>query len=446
MNNYNRPMTVLLLCFLLLFLPGCREQNEAHGEPVKNPQETTLYVISDTHLLSSSINDGKSAFLRYSTGGDGKNLRYMEKILQQFQKEVEKGRPDYLIVSGDLTNNGEKASHEELRTYFQEMETLGTEVLVIPGNHDILNPHARGFQGDWQQKVPTVTPEEFAGIYKDFGYGEALYRDQASLSYVYEVREDLWVLMMDTNKYKKNLDLGYPEAGGILSLETFSFMRRVLDEALKKRIEVISVSHHNSLLHSPIAVEDYILDNEEEYLNILRSRKVQLNLTGHIHIQDIQENLEETPYYEIASGALSVYPHKYGILTYAQEKGIDYTARKVPLTGIMAGSALKDFETLDVQSRTFFAKNSSARILTRLLEEEGETPEEAKLMAEAVGELNVLYFGGEEHLFTETLLSHEGVQLLLKRKGTRTSHYVDRMLQKEGPDDNHLFLPWKLDR
>ncbi|SFN27722.1 metallophosphoesterase [Proteiniclasticum ruminis] len=442
-KNYSG-VKVLALLVLLTLLSGCQlKEKEVHGEPARKEGDVSIFVISDPHLLSSRINDEGKAFERYSLGGDGKNLPYIEEIFSLFLQEVLEKKPDYLLVSGDLTNNGEQASHEDLAVYFKTLENQGTEVLVTPGNHDLLNPHARGFLGDKQLKVDTVTTEEFTEIYKDFGFQEALYRDEASLSYVYEASKDLWILMMDTNRYRENVKLGYPQAGGILSLSTFQFMRQVLKEAKEKGVEVISASHHNSIIHARNAVEDYVLDNSEEYVNILKAGDVKLNLTGHIHIQDIQQDPHGGQYFEIASGALSVYPHKYGQLLFGKEEGLRYESVKVPLDTVMAGSSLREFISLDAQSRSFFAKNSSARIYQRLITEEGETEEDAKVMAEAVGEMNVLYFGGDEDLFTEKLLDHPGVQLLKERENTRTSQYVTRMLEEDGPDDNRLFIPLK---
>lgn len=441
MKNRKQIFYAAALSLVTLFSGCSLKEAEVHGEPVLKDGDVSLFVISDPHYLSDRINDKGPAFDRYSTGGDGKNLPYIGEILEAFQKEVQAKNPDYLIVSGDLTNNGELASHEDLSKIFQEIEHSGTEVLVIPGNHDLLNPHARGFEKDQQVKVPTVTPDEFEKIYGAFGYEDALYKEPSSLSYVYEASEDLWVLLMDTNKYKENLTLRYPQAGGVLSLSAFQFMRKVLKEAEEKGIEVLSVSHHNSIIHSGNAIEDYVLANHEEYLNILKGNGVKLNLTGHIHIQDIQKDPAEDLYYEIASGALSVYPHKYGQLIFKKGEGFQYETRKVPLEKVMAGSSLREFQSLDAQSRKFFAENSSSRIYKRLVEEEGETVEDARIMAEAVGELNVLYFGGEEDLFSERLLQHEGVKLLLRLENTRTSYYVTRMLEEEGPDDNVLFIP-----
>ena len=45
-------------------------------------------------------------------------------------------KADGLILSGDLTFNGEKKSHEELAEKFKKVEKSGAPVMVIPGNHD----------------------------------------------------------------------------------------------------------------------------------------------------------------------------------------------------------------------------------------------------------------------------------------------------------------------
>ena len=66
------------------------------------------------------------------------------------------------------------------------LDAAGVPVLVVPGNHDVLNPRAARFSGDAAEPVAGVAPEEFAAIHADLGYGEALERDPASLSYVAE--------------------------------------------------------------------------------------------------------------------------------------------------------------------------------------------------------------------------------------------------------------------
>ncbi len=429
---------------LSAFLSGCGstvvDSQTAYGEPVPD-EALNLFVASDLHYMAPVINDKGAAYKRYTTVSDGKNLDHIDKILEAFKNDIMKKAPEVLIVSGDLTNNGDKESHLALSSVFSEIESVGTEVLVTPGNHDISNPHARSFIGAKQTKIESVTPDEFSEIYGDYGFDEAFMRDEHSLSYAVKASEDLWILLVDTNKYKRNIELNYPETGGIISLGTFTFMKEVLAAAEEEGAEVITVSHHNAIIHSPIAVEDYIIDNNEEYVNILRRNAVRLNLTGHIHIQDIQVTEGDKPLYEIATNALSVYPHKYGMIRVMPDQSMEYQSRKVELSGVMAGSSLKDFRSLEEWSKDYFEKASVTRMHTRFMEEYGASKEDADLMAEAIGKLNVLYFGGDEDQVTDEMLSHKGLKLMEEKSEGRSAYYINRILSETGPDDNRLSLP-----
>ena len=426
-------------------LAGCgntvKDSHTAYGEQITPHEGLDIFVASDLHYLAPVMNDKGAAYQRYTTVSDGKNLDHIDKIMEAFKNDVMKKAPDVLIVSGDLTNNGDKESHLALSSIFSEIERGGTEVYVTPGNHDINNPHARSFIGSKQTKVDTVTPLEFSEIYKEHGFSEAFMRDEHSLSYVMKASEDVWILLVDTSKYSRNIELNYPETGGIISLGTFTWMKEVLSSAEAEGAEVITVGHHNGLIHSPIAIEDYIIDNNEEYVNIIRRHGVRLNLTGHIHIQDIQVMEGEKPFYEIATNALSVYPHKYGMIRIMPDKSLEYESRKVDLSGVMAGSSLNDFRNLEEWSKAYFEKASVTRMHTRFMEESGATREDADLMAEAVGKLNVLYFGGDEDQVTEEMLSHEGLEIMNKYSEDRSAYYIDRILNETGPDDNRLSLP-----
>ena len=433
---------------LTFILSGCgntpKEIKTVYGEQTLEGEGLDIFVASDLHYLAPVMNDKGAAYKRYTTVSDGKNLDHIDKILEAFKNDVMEKAPDVLIVSGDLTNNGDKESHLSLSSVFSEIESAGTEVYVTPGNHDISNPHARSFIGSKQTRVESVTPLEFSEIYRDHGFSEASMRDEHSLSYVTKASDDVWILLVDTSKYKRNVELNYPETGGIISLGTFTWMKEVLASAEADGAEVITVSHHNALIHSPIAIEDYIIDNNEEYVNIIRRYGVRLNLTGHIHIQDIQVMEGEEPFYEIATNALSVYPHKYGMIRVMPDHSMEYISQKVELTGVMAGSSLKDFRSLEEWSRDYFEKASVTRMHARFMEESGASKEDADLMAEAVGKLNVLYFGGDEDQATEEMLSHEGLKIMNKYSEDRSAYYIDRILNETGPDDNRLSLPARI--
>ena len=95
-----------------------------------------LIVATDLHYLSPSIVERGEVFEKVYLGGDGKQMNYMSEIPDAFIEDVIKEKPDGLILSGDLTFNGEKKSHEELVEKFKKVEKSGVPVMVIPGNHD----------------------------------------------------------------------------------------------------------------------------------------------------------------------------------------------------------------------------------------------------------------------------------------------------------------------
>ena len=101
-----------------------------------------IMLGTDIHYFSDSLTDGGPRFQEMVEYGDGKVVTYIDQITDAFLDEVVKLRPDALVLSGDLTLNGEKASHKDLAEKLHRVENNGIPVLVIPGNHDINNRQA----------------------------------------------------------------------------------------------------------------------------------------------------------------------------------------------------------------------------------------------------------------------------------------------------------------
>ena len=93
--------TILLLLCLLLPLAGVCE-------------EARVIVATDLHYLAPELTDGGPFFRRLIERADGKVTAYSEELLEAFVQQVIDRGPDALILSGDLTFNGERASHEAL--------------------------------------------------------------------------------------------------------------------------------------------------------------------------------------------------------------------------------------------------------------------------------------------------------------------------------------------
>lgn len=413
----------------------------------------TATIISDIHQLAPELRADNKVFETFLSSGDGKLLKYSTELLKALEEEID---TDILIVSGDLTTNGELSSHEWLASYFHEIEAkdIGadnstgvstntntsknrhTRVFVIPGNHDVNNPYARTFVSGKQEVTDTVSPEEFAKIYGDFGYNEALSRDPSSLSYMVRLADDFYLVMLDTCKYEENLSLGYPVTGGALRASTIEWLMDV-DKQIKalspEGAKVISSSHHNLLSHSPVHNRGFVIDNLQEGTDILDTLGIKLNFSGHIHIQDI---ISEGNLTEIATGSLLQYAQTYGVATFTGDS-IEYHTQWVDMEGYALLHHLEDPFLLDFKAhaRDVFRENSVSLIGDRV--ENSRTPAELEAMKSVFADLNEGYFAGtdSDEDKKDKIRNSLGFALWMKEKEGFLGDYVESMLSDESPDN-----------
>ena len=184
---------VIALGFLLL-----REKPEA-GAPFPLDEGIKLAVATDLHYLAPQLYDNGAFYTVMIENADGKAMKYIEELTEAFVSQIIESGPDALILSGDLSFNGERESHLMLAEKLRRVEDAGIPVLVIPGNHDLDSSKAAAFIGDGYSRADSVNMREFEEIYADLGFNQALSRDEDSLSYIAEVTPELRVLMVDVN-------------------------------------------------------------------------------------------------------------------------------------------------------------------------------------------------------------------------------------------------------
>ena len=66
-------------------------------------------------------------------------VTYADEIIDEFIDVVKKEKPDIVVLTGDLSFNGEKGSHQGLADKLMKIKDAGITVAVIPGNHDVDN-------------------------------------------------------------------------------------------------------------------------------------------------------------------------------------------------------------------------------------------------------------------------------------------------------------------
>lgn len=349
---------------------SCHFQEHAPSEIQKEnlfPEFPDVHftVASDLHFYDPSLGVDGPAFEEY-VKHDRKMLSESTALNRELIQQLKHEKPRFLIVTGDLTKDGERINHERVASLFADLQRSGTDVYVIPGNHDIANGASVQFRGDETLPVPSVTPAEFRGIYNRFGYDRAFSRDRHSLSYAVEPVPGLILLALDSNIYGEYETGKKPETNGRLRRETLLWIEAILFEAREKRKGVIVAMHHGIVEHYPDNENlygEYVLENHGTVAELFARYNVRTIFTGHFHAQDITAvNFPGTshPLYDIETGSLLTYPNAFRsvrikngameirskhIQSINGEEGLPEKSKKVTLQGIanFTGKVLRKF-------------------------------------------------------------------------------------------------------
>ena len=312
MNRMRRkvlPMMLLTLCAGLAFC--------AEGHAEASSSGFRAVIASDLHYIAPELTDGGPGYQQILKNGDSKFMPYVEEITDAFLDEVLADPPDLVLLTGDLTFNGAEISHRRLAGKLQRLEDAGIPVLVLPGNHDVYNENAALYRGGSFERVPFASGESFAEIYRDFGPGEALSADSDSLSYVWQLNEQVWIMMLDENT-------AHDFCG--LSDRSFQWIEAQLQKAREEGRFVLVAGHQNVFQHS-IFRGGYVIQGAQRLQELLRRYGVPLCLSGHLHTQHV---LSEDGLTEIATSALCSYPCQYAVLT-AEDGRLRYGTRRLDL-------------------------------------------------------------------------------------------------------------------
>lgn len=302
-------MMLLTLCAGLAFC--------AEGHAEASSSGFRAVIASDLHYIAPELTDGGPGYQQTLKNGDSKFMPYVEEITDAFLDEVLLDPPDVVLLTGDLTFNGAEISHRRLAGKLQRLEDAGIPVLVLPGNHDVYNENAARYRGGSFERVPFADSESFAEIYRDFGPGEALSADSDSLSYVWQLNEQVWIMMLDENT-------AHDFCG--LSDRSFQWIEAQLQKAREEGRFVLVAGHQNVFQHS-IFRGGYVIQEAQRLQELLRRYGVPLCLSGHLHTQHV---LSEDGLTEIAASALCSYPCQYAVLT-AEDGRLRYGTRRLDL-------------------------------------------------------------------------------------------------------------------
>ena len=407
-----KKLIALLVIVLMLVMVSC-------GEKTLKKEEITIFHATDMHYLSQRLTENSPSFVEMIQGGDGKMVHCIDYIMDAFISDVIENKPDYLVISGDMTFNGEKYSHEDLAKKLRTIEKNGVQVLVIPGNHDVDYPFCFGYGQTHSYPAERMTDRDFETVYSDFGLKQAYTRDKNSFSYMYRLTDKITLIALDTNRGGGN---------GVVGQETLLWLEKELEKADRDTV-FISVTHQNLLSHfgDEMFSNSYTILNNIPLIELFDQYNVKLNLSGHIHTQHI---CSENGITDIATESLAVLPCNYGVVNINSDK-IAYSTQSVNVEKWAEDNNITDDTILDFNnySKEFYMKSQSMLCMSAL-EDYLYPEEEKKLLADFFAELNVYYFSGTVDEHYNYLTETAGYKKWLE-KGKDLWHYQYIMARME---------------
>ena len=305
------------------------------------PDKLKIGVLSDTHYFSESLYSDCEDFTT-AMNSDRKMFRESEAITDSALDQMVKDEVDVIVVSGDLTKDGEQVNHEafasKLKDAKKKLKAKGvdTDIYVINGNHDINNPNGKDYSSGKAVDADRTTTEEFKEIYKDFGYGSdsELYSETykgGCLSYVAHPAEGFTLIAVDSGKYSSDQtssDQDLQETGGVISEDLLKWIDEKSKEAKAKGDVVMVMQHHGVIEHfseEPQVMADYLVDNYKTVQQIYADAGVNNVFSGHMHANDIAEYKSEAGnvLYDIETGSLVTYPSPTRIVNITNRHGVD---------------------------------------------------------------------------------------------------------------------------
>jgi 3',5'-cyclic AMP phosphodiesterase CpdA len=380
----------------------------------------TLFVASDLHYLSPSLHDDGEAFMNTIQSADGKAMLYSETIIDTLIDETLEAKPDALVLTGDLTFNGEKRSHEELVAKLKSVVGARIPVLVIPGNHDILSPYSESYAGNSISKVENVNPSEFLSLYAPITYSHVEDFERTSFSYLYPLRTDFALVGLSSDAEE--------ESAGKLNDGAFSFLKNTLQKEQEAGVRAFTFSHESLLDQNPL-FSSYSLGNAETVASLCSSYGVKANFSGHLHIEHHEE---KDGVVDLCSSSLSVSPFSYQKVTITSS-AFTYQAQALDVASYAAKKGLKDPNLLSFAEygRYFFRSSNEKRIRSRL-EGSGYSSQDTELLVASYLDLNEGYFAGRK---TDESLHQEGFALW-RKSSLSFSRYVKSMMEDDQKEED----------
>lgn len=285
----------------------------------------SFYLVTDTHYFENKLGAGGKAF--------EKNMvteQYFVKeshaiVSSTFEKIMEDKETDIVIIPGDLVKNGEKESHNSFIKELYKLKENGKKVYVITAGHDY-NDSAYILKDDGRVPVEGTDFNDICDMYRDFGYGDTIAFDEPTHSYMAEIADGVRMLAIHCDS--KN------QPKGAMDDRLMAWAKEQLDKAKEDGCSVFAICHYPIIPPVPVfdLVGDAKIKDWRKVASFLADNGVELVLTGHMHIQSINEFCSEkgNRLIDVCTACLVGSPGKYRKITIDENSALKVRTLGVP--------------------------------------------------------------------------------------------------------------------
>lgn len=270
-----------------------------------------VVVLSDPHVMAPEllVNEG-TAWTTYLSG-QRKMVDYSKLLFDNMIERIKQDiHPELVLITGDLTKDGEQVSHEYVTSKLDELRDVGIQTLVIPGNHDRgSNSDAVCYNGESTTAAEVASNEWFATQYANYGYGVNSEREESTLTYACEPITGLVVIGIDSG------------TDGNVSETTLNWIVERATAARASGKKVIAMMHHPLIPHFS-GVDNFVstavVGNYKTVRNALADAGIRVVFTGHFHTSDIAKDWNadmSREIFDVNTGSLISYPCDYREVT-----------------------------------------------------------------------------------------------------------------------------------
>ena len=241
-----------------------------------------ITFIADTHYYSKSLGvSGRAYELR--SGSDQKCLGETKEIIDSAFEKIAQSDADAVVILGDLSNDGERVSHEEFRQKLYALQE-SKDVYIITATHDwCCDENPRRFVGDEVfGDVEVMKSDELYDFYKDFGPNRAInsfVTKIGTLCYTAELCKGVRLLLLNDDK-NENDHAGYTE-------DCWQWIEKQIENAKSDNCLLIGAQHHLLFPHFSALIESgsTCVENREYVASRFADAGLKYMFVGHSHIQ-----------------------------------------------------------------------------------------------------------------------------------------------------------------